>query len=488
MPNILFAEMRQETASFNPFPTNYAMFRQLHGAEITSKYRQTKTEISGFMDIMAGREDIQLIPTISAASVSGGAIPTADLTRLLEEISESIGKAAAQNQIDAVYMCLHGAMAGETEHDPEGLLLSKVRQIVGEVPLVASIDLHAILTDRMLELIDIVVPFHTYPHVDQYETGERAARCLLKLIDGQATPETVTVKLPLLVRGDELITATGKYGEAIRLCQAIEASETGLSAGVNIGNAFTDVPELRTNILVVRDGDREQAELDANRIAKFMWQHHELFKADLISVEESIDIAQSTNGLTVFSDAADATASGASGDSNEILKALVESDFEGRALVPIVDQPAVEKALAGGAGGRVTLSLGGTLDAGRFVPLELEVEVLRVYDGHFTYENGLAGFGGRIAVVRFRNIDILVVERSLFFVGQKVFSSHGCNPADYRIVVVKSPNGFRPYYESIASEVCAVDVVGSTSANLKSLPFKNVARPIFPLDDVNLEI
>ena len=76
------------------------------------------------------------------------------------------------NKIDAVYMCLHGAMAGVTEDDPEGRLLSRVREIVGDVPLVATIDLHAILTDRMLELCDVIVPFHTYPHVDQYETGQ----------------------------------------------------------------------------------------------------------------------------------------------------------------------------------------------------------------------------------------------------------------------------------------------------------------------------
>ncbi|MBA62618.1 MAG: microcystin degradation protein MlrC [Planctomycetaceae bacterium] len=488
MPNILFAEMRQETASFNPFPTDYSMFRQMHGLQIIEKYQGTKTEISGFMDVMAEKEGIQLIPTMSAASVSGGAIPTEDLQRLINEIVTSMAAVASENKIDAVYMCLHGAMAGETEGDPEGLLLDRVRGVVGDVPLVASIDLHAILTDRMLELIDVVVPFHTYPHMDQYETGQRAANCLLKLMDGHVKPETVTVKLPLLVRGDELITATGKYGEAIRMCQEIEASETGLSAGVNIGNAFTDVPELRTNVLIVRDGDRTQAEEDARRIARFMWEHRELFKAELISVEASIDVARQTNGLTVFSDAADATASGASGDSNEILKALLKSDFERKCLVPIVDQPAVEKAIACGEGGRVKLTLGGTLDPGRFTPLELEVDVLRTYDGHFAYENGLPGFGGQVVILRHQNIDILVVERSLFFVGQKVFASHGCEPADYAIVVVKSPNGFRPYYEAIASQICAVDVIGSTSANLNSLPFKNVARPIFPLDEVNLEI
>ena len=135
-----------------------------------------------------------------------------------------------------------------------------------------------------------------------------------------------------------------------------------------------------------------------------MWANRELFKAELISVEESIKVARQTNGLTVFSDAADATASGASGDSNEILKALVESGFDGRCLIPIVDQPAVQAAITVGAGGTVTVSLGGTLDPGRYAAL-LEVEVVSLHDGHFTYENGLPGYGGRL---RFSAIKTLI--------------------------------------------------------------------------------
>ena len=89
MTNILFAEMRQETASFNPFPTDYAMFQQFQGRQLLDKYTGTKTEISGFMDVMAEDDEISLIPTMSAASVSGGAIPTVDLDRLIDEIVES---------------------------------------------------------------------------------------------------------------------------------------------------------------------------------------------------------------------------------------------------------------------------------------------------------------------------------------------------------------------------------------------------------------
>lgn len=483
MKNILVAQIRQETATFNPHPTVYDMFKQHHGDEIIEKHSGTDTELAAFIDIVARRDDLNIVPTMSAASVSGGAIPKDDLDRLLDEMINSIKAASEQNSIDAVYMCLHGAMAGVEEDDPEGRLISATRKIVGDIPLVASVDLHAIITDQMLDLCDVIIPFHTYPHVDQYSTGERATTVLLDMLDGKTQPEMVSVKIPMLVRGDELITATGKFGEAIQMCQAIESSDSGIAAGVNIGNAFTDVPELRSNVIVVRNGNREQALDEAARIAQFMWDHRELFKADLMSLEDSIASAQNTDGLTVFSDAADATASGASGDSNEILKGLVYSDFSGRALVPIIDAAAVNAAFTSGVGEAFIARLGGSLDPGRFEPLSLTVKVKSLHDGYFTYENGLQGYGGRVAVLQHQNIDILVVERSVYVVGQRVFKDHGLTPADYDIVVVKSPNGFRPYYEQEAANICAVDVIGSTSANLNSLPFENVARPIFPLDD-----
>ena len=483
MSKILIAEIRQETSTFNPHPTCYEMFRQVHGEQIPEDYSGTDPEICGFMDVVAEREDVSPIYTMSAESVSGGAIPKQDLDRLLDEMLASIRAAVEAQTIDACYMCLHGAMAGAEEPDPEGYLLEGVRELLGGVPLVASIDLHAVLTNCMLQHCDIIVPFHTYPHVDQYQTGRRAARCLLDLLDGKIQPEMVTVPIPMIVRGDELITETGKFGEAIHMCQQIEASEGGIAAGVNIGNAFTDVPELRSNVLVVRDRDRKLAIKEAKQIANFMWDNREMFKAELMSVEDSIAAAEQTEGLTVFSDAADATSSGASGDSNEILKGIVYSSFTGRALVPIVDAAAVQDAFTAGVSEARIVRLGGTLDPERFDPVSLTVRVKSLHDGNFIYENGTPGIAGRVAVLQHQSIDILVTERSAYFVGQRVFTSHGLDPADYDIVVVKSPNGFRPHFNDIAARICPVDVAGSTSANLQSLPFTNVQRPVFPLDE-----
>ncbi len=480
MRRILIAELKQETATFNPWCTRYEDFRIAWGADILGEYRDTKTELAGAIEVFEARDSVEIVPTMAAAAVSGGPIRTQDLDRLLDEFVDS---ASRQPNIDGAYLCFHGAMAGEEEGDPEGRVLREIRKQLGDVPIVVSLDLHAVITDRLVDATDIMVPFHTYPHVDQYETGQRAARNLLRLLEGSLQPTTARVQLPMLVRGDELITTSGRLGEAIQMCQQIESSAKGLAAGVIIGNPFTDVPDLRSNVLVTTNNDRELAEQRAAEIAGFMWRNRDLFQAQLTSLNDAVRLAIETEGLTVFSDAADATASGASGDSNAILKRLLESNFPKTALVPIVDAPAVEKSFGAGVGATLQLTLGGTRDPGRFEPLSVRAYVKSLHDGQFRYEDGTVGYAGRVAVLSIGHATVMVTERPVYVVGCRVFQAHGLEPTDFDLVVVKSPNGFRTWYQSIAARIVPVDVPGSTSANLKSLPFENCVRPIWPLDE-----
>lgn len=475
---ILIAELKQETATFNPCPTRYEDFHIHRGSEIPDQFDGTRTELAGACKVFR-EASVEIVPVMTAAAVSGGPILQEDLDRLLNELTAGVRE---HQDVDGAYLCLHGAMSGETEFDPEGRLLEDCRNILDKKPLVASLDLHAILTEKMIRSADLLVPYHTYPHIDHYETGCRAAKKLLQLLRGEIQPTTVRVALPMLVRGDELITATGKFGEAIRSCQRIEESPQGLAAGVIIGNAFTDVPDLQSNVLVTTDNDLAWAQSEAEEIARLMWDHREWFQAELTPLSEAIRIAETSEGLTVFSDAADATASGAAGDSNAILKGLLEQGFARKALVPIVDAPAVKTCLKVGVGNVCKLNLGGTRDPGRFQPVSVSAYVKSLHDGQFTYEDGTKEEGGLIAVVTIGTITVLVTERPVYVVGQRVFQQHGLDPQDFDVVVVKSPNGFRTWYESIASTIVPVDVPGSTSANLRSLPYERCVRPIFPLD------
>jgi microcystin degradation protein MlrC len=380
---------------------------------------------------------------------------------------------------------MHGAMASEQELDPEGYLLAETRKILGEdIPIVVSLDLHGILTDRMLEHSDAIVAYHTYPHVDFFETGERAARLLLRLLRGEARPVTAKVAIPALVRGDQLITATGLFGKSIVQAQGVENSPGGLSAGMFIGNPFTDVPALQTYSFVVTDNDPARAEREAMTIAEGFWANHEKMQVPLVSLDEMAAIAVAQTGGTLgLVDAADATSSGASGDSNAILRRLVDAGWRGRALIPMIDAPAVRMAFQAGVGATISTTLGGTLDPQRFRPLPVEAKVRLLADGRFRSESfGEEWYAGPTAVVEVGRHTLVVGSRAVSLYDRSFFYAHGQDPKRFDAVVIKSPHCQHHMFADWCVQMVNVDAPGSSSANLRSLGHTRCPRPIFPLD------
>jgi microcystin degradation protein MlrC len=483
MPRILIAECKQEVSTFNPVLSGYDDFTLRHGQSILDYHRHVRSEMGGALSVFDATPGLELVPTCSAHFItSGGTLADEAFERLAGELLSSI-KAAPE--VDGVYFSLHGAMATQSEGDPEGWLLEQTRKIVGEkVPIVISLDLHGILTDRMLEQSDAAVAFHTYPHVDFFGTGERAARLLLRIVSGEVKPVTAKVTVPALVRGDELITATGSIRHAVNAAKEIEQSAGGLSAAMMWGNPFTDVPALASNSFVVTDNDPALAEREALRIANLFWEHHEKMQVPLASLAEAARLTNGNpSGTVVLVDAADATSSGASGDSNAILRALREEGYEGTALIPIVDPGAVEAAFRAGVGNAVKTTVGGALDATRFTPLPIEGRVRMLSDGWFHSETTRELWqAGPTAVIQVGNITLIVTSRAVSLYDRALFLAHGCDPKHFGAVVVKSPHCEPHMFKEWAARYIDVDAPGSTSANLRSLGHTKCARPMFPLD------
>ncbi|HZJ14319.1 MAG TPA: M81 family metallopeptidase [Chthoniobacteraceae bacterium] len=480
---ILIAECKQEVSTFNPVLSGYEDFTMRHGRAILDYHRRVRSEVGGALSVFDATPDVELVPTCSAHFItSGGTLADAAFAHIAREILSSI-KAAPP--VDGIYFSLHGAMATQSEGDPEGWLLAETRKIVGErVPIVVSLDLHGILTDRMLEHSDATVAFHTYPHVDFFGTGERAARLLLRIVAGEAKPVTAKVTVPALVRGDELITETGSVRHAVNAAKAVEQSPGGLSAAMMWGNPFTDVPALVSNSFVVMDNDPARAEREALRIANLFWEHHEKMQVPLTSLADAARITKENKaGTVVLVDAADATSSGASGDSNAILHALLDAGYESTALIPIVDPGAVDAAFAAGVGNAVKTTVGGALDTLRFTPLPIEGRVRMLSDGWFHSETTRELWqSGRTAVIQFRNFTLIVTSRAVSLYDRALFLVHGCEPRHFGSVVVKSPHCEPHMFKMWAARYVDVDTPGSTSANLRSLGHAKCARPIFPLD------
>ena len=483
MPRILIAECKQEVSTFNPHLSGYDDFGIRRGRELIDYHRTVRNEIGGAMTVFDATDDVVIVPAYSAFFISsGGTLAKAAWERIAGEFLDAV---RAAPPVDGVYFCMHGAMASEEELDPEGWLLEETRKILGEdIPIVVSLDLHGILTDRMVEHSDAIVAYHTYPHVDFFETGERAAQLLLKIVAGEVKPVTAKVAIPALVRGDELITATGRFGQCIRLAQAAETGPRGLSAGMFIGNPFTDVPALQTYSFVVTDNDIELAKREALRIAAKFWENHAVMQVPLVSLDEMAKLAlANAKGTIALVDAADATSSGASGDSNAILRKLMLAGYTGRTLLPIVDAAAVKVAFAAGIGSKIKTTVGGTRDAGRFQPLEITATVRLLSDGRFRSESfGEEWLAGLTAVLETGNFTIVVSSNPVNLYDRSFYFAHGRNPQNFDAVVVKSPHCQRHMYADWCAKMINVDAPGSSSANLPYLGHTRCPRPIFPLD------
>ena len=481
-PRILVAECMQEISSFNPMPSGYESFHMERGAQMLAQ-RGLNTSLGGALAVFE-QTGLEPVLSIGARAGSGGLLSAAGWKRLSTEVLEAVAT-QARGGIDGVYFSLHGAMGADGELDPEGYLLAETRKMVGpDIPIVISLDLHGIMTDRMLRQINGVAIYHTYPHVDFASTGARAARILHRLVTEELRPVIARVVIPALVRGDELITKSGCYGELIREARRLELEGAAMSAGIMIGNPFTDVPELCTQVIVATAGDEAVAKNEALRLARELWPLRHRMQGKLVSLERSIAQAASIKGPVIFTDAADATSSGATGDSNLILKGLRQAGYSKRVLAQIVDPAAACAAHKAGVGATITVGLGGALDPGRFSPMQVTAKVRLLSDGRARLETMKTGLdAGPTAVLEFDNFTVVVFSLSLSLFDRAMYYANGLDPQDFDLIVVKSPHTENHMYDAWVDNNFNVDVPGATSANLKSLGHTICARPMYPLDE-----
>ncbi len=481
MHRILIVECQQEISSFNPVPSHYADFQVHRGNSLFEARRGTATYLGGALEVFAERDDVETVPIYGAVACSAGPLAADSFARLSGELLEALQ--AKADGATAVYFALHGAMQAEDELDPEGAILEQARAMFDPgVPFVMSLDLHGIATARMFANCPAFTALRTYPHVDFDDAGVRAARLLLRILDEGLHPTCARVWMPLLVRGDELITETGLYGGFLKRAQAIEQEAGVLSAGVFIGNPFTDVPELGCQAVVVTDADKELAGRKALGLADGFFGQRAAMQSKLVPLDRSIEMAMASDGPVILTDAADAPSSGATGDSPAIVAALLEHGFAGTILAPLTDPAAVVAAHEARVGARLRLRLGGGLDP-RFTPIELDVEVVMLGDGRYTLATwGTQEEAGRTAVLRAGGLTLVLTTRPVNLFDRSLFLAHGLDPRSFDAIVVKSPHCQPRFFDAWAACNINVDAPGSTSANLLSLGHKICRRPIWPLD------
>jgi len=272
--------------------------------------------------------------------------------------------------------------------------------------------------------------------------------------------------------------------------QAIQLESRGrvIHAGIYPVQPWMDTEDVGASVVAITDKDADAAERYARWLGASFWSKRGEFVTQLVSPDEAVRRALSRkSGTVVLCDSADATTSGSTGDSTAILAALLRAaPFDAAAYVNVVDPPAVQRAIRAGIGATVTVEVGGLLAPQSFTPVTLTGHVKTISDGTFTFKGpgmrGVPHHMGRAVVLVCGGIHLVVMERGVSQWDPQLYRSVGLDPADARMVQVKSPMAFRAAYEGLYDEVIVVAAPGAASPDLASLPWRHLPRPIYPLD------
>lgn len=493
---IAIGQIWQESNTFNPQRTTRADFEQfgvLRGAELVSQMAETN-ELGGFIQsLRLWPERPDIIGLVRLPAWPTGPVTAETFDWLRAELLESL---QASLPVDGVLLALHGALVAENEPDVEGNVLEAIRGLVGtRVPVVATLDLHANVTRRMVRAADALVLYHTAPHIDVFDTGRRGAAVLRRvLIDGQH-PVTVFQKLPMVVPAERANTedeASVSHALKLRL-RELEADPSILTAGLATVQPWIDIPELGSAVVVVTSGDRGRAEAACRQLSATVWQRRREYLPELLAVAEAMRIAHAATGagLIVLSDSADATTSGAPGDSTWVLRELLQYEWPRPALVTMVAPEVVAVAWQHGQGARLAVALGGRRDSRFSRPLPVSVTVEQLFQARFVMSGHLATNlaidMGPSVVLRQNSVWIVVTSRTGPHFAPQLFQAAGLDPFEASVLVAKSPCGFRAAYQERASRILLVRAPGCAPADFWNYDYHHIPRPLWPWDELDLD-
>src|SRR5215510_480733 len=308
-------------------PAGDADFKSFEGDALLREARAAAPaipmEAAAFVKAMDATGPWEPVPILIAASYPAGPIEQATFERFLATML--VGLEAAL-PLDAVYICNHGGMTATHMYDPDGEIVTRVRQAVGaKARIVMTLDLHANISERMVTPCDLVVGYRTNPHVDMIERGEEAAFALRRMLAGLAEPKTALLRLPLTPASVNLLTNAGPYGELIDYGQKRQAEHSGAILNVSIfgGFVFSDTPKNGIATVVTARSDRALAQALANEISERAWAMRSRFRKTLMPVAEAVALANARErAAVIYADSGDNPGGGGSGRTTELLMAL----------------------------------------------------------------------------------------------------------------------------------------------------------------------
>ena len=496
MARIAIGGFMHETNCFVPEPTDYDDFARpsdrpgiLRGEEVTTEFADQGASTAGFIAGNDGNHEIR--PLLWCSTTPGGTVTAHAYERISGEIIALLSEALP---VDAVYLDLHGAMVSAQHEDGEGELLRRVRAVIGEeAPIVISLDYHANVTEAMVAHADAILPYRTYPHVDQHETGKRASAAMKRLlIEGRPKGRALR-QLPFLLPLNFQCTLVEPSKGLVEAAVARENDDI-VSLSYLPGFPPADLRDCGPTISA-HAATQDAADSAVDDIAQLVALKEAEFAEPLLAADdavlEAMRLAQSATKPIVVADTQDNPGCGGSGDTVGMLASLVRNKAQGALFGVVADELAAAAAHDAGVGAEIELDLGGRTDLPGVEPFHGRFTVEVVNDGRYQttgpVSQGKPYNVGPSALVSIDGIKVAISSRRVQALDRMVFEHLGVDLTQQAIIVLKSTCHYRAHFDPIAETTLVAISPGGYGANPAEYGYEKLRPGVryYPLGPVH---
>ncbi len=484
MATIAIGGIMHESNTFSDTPTDFEAFSHTIGDNLLSVWKGTHHEMGGFIQ---GAEDHNYMayPTVMASATPAGPVTDAAFDKLTDILVQQL---KAIPKLDGLLLALHGAMVVESYPDGDGEVLKRLRDTFGEsLPIVVTLDHHANVSQQMVDKSTALIIYKTNPHIDQRQRGLQAAELMMHILKEEVIPIQALAKPAMLLNILYQNTSAEPMLSIMSKAKEIESDSNVLATNVAAGYPYADVYEAGPSFVVVTDDNPQLAQTEANRLSDMLWNVHDQLTLNLPDAAHAVQQAISSHEHpAILVEMGDNIGGGSPGDSTIILSELLRQKASGFVVV-LCDPESVQTCIQVGVGNEVSLEVGGKADNLHGDPVAIQGKVRLIHDGHFIETEPRHGGQkyhnqGVTSVVAIEDsLVVLTSNRQTPFSLQQLLSI-GINPKIMRMIVVKAAIAYRAAYEPIAGKIIEVDTPGLTAVNPLHFKFRNVRRPLFPLD------
>jgi microcystin degradation protein MlrC len=490
---VLLAGIFHETHTFVQGTTPLADFTIRRGDALLQRAGDGSM-VDGFLEV-AKSEGWDVVPVCDYLAAPSATMEHAAFETFWSELETGVKLALKDGPLDAIWLALHGAGVTDACQDIEGELLGRLRAMDGigsDMPIFGAFDLHANFTEAMSRHATALVGYRENPHIDARDTAVRAAQLLARTLSGAPMPHMLSLRVPIIWPPTGTGTAVSPMRDLELRAREIETENPDIWA-VNVigGFSFSDVHDAGVAFSLVTTGDDTAAQAALDSLAEIAIRLRDKGQPAEWALDDALsEIKAKTDGPWIIIEPADNIGGGAAGDCTTVLRGLLRHGMKNAAVI-IADPESVAALKDVSPGDTAQLKVGGKRTPQDPGPLDLTVTLIRKSDGNFDLEDRnshmVASLGvhikmGPCAVVETAGVTILLTSKKTAPADLGQLRSQGIIPESLSAIGVKGAVAHRRAYDPIAAGSYIVDTPGPCASDLSTLPYKNLRRPIHPLD------